>query len=266
MTSLVVLLPVYKDARGLGISLRSLGRADGEFDVVVVDDGSPEPAAAQSLLENGNGVITLRLERNAGIAVALNHGLRYILERGYQHVARLDSADTIAPDRFMRQVRFLEENPAYAAVSSFVDFVDPEGAILFRHRAPCSPRRILRRMHVENCMMHPGVMLRSSVLDDFGLYREDVPGAEDYELFLRLAKKHKLGVLPHVLTRCEYSRKGLSIAGRRRQQIERLRLQLRYFDAASPWSYYGLGRTLLGMLSPHAAVFRWKQTVSRLTT
>jgi hypothetical protein len=106
-------------------------------------------------------------------------------------------------------------------------------------------------------------MIRASALRETGLYREDVPGAEDYELFLRLSQRYKLAVLPEVLTYMEYAPGGLSIAGRRRQQRERLKLQLRYFDPGSPYSYLGIARTLLGMVTPQTAVFRYKRAFAR---
>ena len=82
---------------------------------------------------------------------------------------------------------------------------------------------------------------------------------EDYELFLRLARRYRLAVLPESLTCCEYSSGGLSVSGRRRQQRERLKLQLQYFDPLSPYSLLGIARTLFAMLIPHAAVYRLKR-------
>ncbi len=258
MTNLVVLIPVYRNQAGLDRTLANLRGARGSFDTVLVDDGSPRPLSAPLRLREGLDVTTLRLEKNRGIAGALNHGLRHILERSYSYIARLDAGDTIAPERFDRQLEFLEAHPSCSAVSSFVDFVDVRQRLLFRYRAPCTHARILRRLRLNNCLIHSGSMMRASVLRELGVYREDLPGAEDYELFLRMARRYSLAVLPEVLTRCEYSLSGLSVGGRRRQQWERVKLQLRYFDAASPFSFYGVARTLVAMLVPHRAVYRWK--------
>ena len=142
----------------------------------------------------------------------------------------------------------MDANPECAVVSSFVDFVDAEQAHLFRYRAPTDHAGIVRRIRFNNCLMHPGAMMRASALEQAGLYREDVPGAEDYELFLRFARRYKFAVLPEVLTQMEYSLTGLSIAGRRRQHWQRLRLQLRYFDPASPYSFWGWGAPCLPWL------------------
>ena len=193
----------------------------------------------------------------------MNHGLRFILDNGFRYVGRLDAGDTVAVDRFEKQLAFMESNPDHAVVSSFVDFVDSSRNLLFRFRAPSDHERIQRRMHVNTCVMHGGSMLRASALRESGIYREDVPNAEDYELFLRLGKQYKLAVIPEVLTWCEYSPQGISLQGRRIQQIQRLKLQLRYFDPLSPFSFYGIARTLIGMATPQQVVLRFKQAYMR---
>lgn len=263
MSRLAVLIPVYRSALGLHRTLESLKEAKGSFDVVVVDDGSPEPVSVPPHLRDDVMVSLLRLESNRGIAAALNHGLRQILQLDYSYIGRLDAGDTVVAERFVRQVKALDSDPGCAAVSSFADFVDASQALLFRYRPPCDHASILRRLHSNNCLLHSGTTMRAKVLREVGLYREDVPGAEDYELFLRMSRRYALAVLPEVLTRCEYSLTGLTVTGRRRQQQERLKLQLRYFDCASPYSFYGVARTLLAMVVPHGAVLRMKCAYSR---
>jgi glycosyltransferase involved in cell wall biosynthesis len=263
MTRLAALIPVYRNLAGLDRTLRSLREAYGSFDVVVVDDGSPEPVSVPSHLRDGVSVSLLRLQTNRGIAAALNCGLRHILALEYSYIGRLDAGDTVDAERFQQQVRFLDLNVGCAAASSFVDFVDASQTLLFRHCAPCNHESILQELHLNNCLVHSGTIIRASVLRETGLYREDAPGAEDYELFLRLSRNYELAVLPEVLTYCEYSQGGLSIAGRRRQQKERLKLQLQYFDPRSPYSFLGVARTLLAMATPQAAVFRYKRAFSR---
>jgi glycosyltransferase involved in cell wall biosynthesis len=250
---------VYRNQPGLDRSLQSLREAEGSFDVVIVDDGSPDPISALSQLRPDVSIALIRIERNAGIAVALNHGLRHILSHGYLYVGRLDAGDTVVPHRLERQTEFLASHPNHAVVSSDVDFVDPNAGVLFRYRGPRNPEQIAAKLHLNTCLMHPASMLRTDALREAGLYREDVPCAEDYELFLRLGRRYKLANLPEVLTRCEYSRQGISIKRRKRQQQERLKLQLRYFDPASPYSFYGVLRTLAALLVPQGMVLRFKR-------
>lgn len=258
MSNVAVLIPVSRNQRGLKRSLLSMRDASGSFDVVVVDDGSPEPITVPSQLRDDVPVSLLRLERNGGIAGALNHGLRHILERGYRYVARLDAGDSVARERFERQVHALDLSPGCAVVGSFIEFVDSNQAPLFCHRAPSIHQKIVQGLHINNCILHSGSMIRVAALKKVGLYREDCHGAEDYELFLRISRRYELAVIPEILTRCEYALGGLSITGRRGQQRTRLRLQLQYFDLGCWRSYYGVARTLLALLAPHTLMFRLK--------
>jgi glycosyltransferase involved in cell wall biosynthesis len=257
--SLAVLLPVYRNQLGLEQSLKSLESANGAFDVVVVDDGSPQQIYVPTEFLWGRKISLLRLSGNKGIAAALNHGLRYILERPYSYVGRLDAGDLVATERFTQQVRFLDSHPDCAVVSSFVEFIDAAQQSVFRHRAPCEDPRIRRALRLNNCILHPGTTIRARAFRECGLYREDVLGAEDYELFLRIARSHTLAVLPEVLTHSVYMSSGLSVSGRRQQQWTRLKLQLNYFDPASPYSFLGVARTFLAMMAPQAAVIRFKR-------
>jgi glycosyltransferase involved in cell wall biosynthesis len=261
--NVALLIPVYRNQLGLNRSLESLAKSEGSVHVFIVDDGSPKAITVPDQLRDDVPVTLIRLTTNRGIAGALNHGLRQILSRGYTYVARLDSGDTVAADRFQRQANYLDTNARVAVVSSFVDFVDSDQRFLFRYRAPSRHQEIVRQMHITSCVMHPGCMIRASSLKADGLYREDTPGAEDYELFLRLSKHFELAVIPEVLTRCEYSPNGISIAGRRRQQSQRLKLQLRYFDPQTPYSYYGVVRTLVAFALPKNAVLQFKRLCFR---
>jgi glycosyltransferase involved in cell wall biosynthesis len=264
MRERALLMPVYNNQLGLERSLRSLKEARGGFDIVIVDDGSPQAIVVSSQLREDIGVYLLRLERNGGIAKALNHGLHHILERGYRYVARLDAGDTVDCKRFDRQVDALDRNRACAVVGSFIEFVDANQERLFCYRAPSAHHKLVQSLHINNCILHSGAMIRAAALAEVGFYSEDHHGAEDYELFLRMSRRYELQVIPELLTRCEYGLEGLSVAGRRSQQRTRLRLQLQYFDLGCWRSYYGVARTLLALLAPHLLMLRLKVAFGRI--
>ena len=125
-----VLTPVYQDPDGLKRTMDSLkAQTIHDFDWIVVDDGSQPPIE----MDNEDLPFNVRiipLERNQGITAALNAGLEYILESGYDFVARLDAGDVALPDRFAKQLNFLRMHAEYGAVGSWVELVDPTGTTL----------------------------------------------------------------------------------------------------------------------------------------
>src|SRR4051794_41564980 len=86
------LMPVYNPApEKLARTLDSLMAQSEPADVVIVDDGSRQPIAG--MLEPRDNLKILRLDRNQGITRALNHGLAYVIDAGYEYAARMDCGD-----------------------------------------------------------------------------------------------------------------------------------------------------------------------------
>jgi glycosyltransferase involved in cell wall biosynthesis len=260
-----VLIPVYGSAATLRPTLESLRGAQrpARFATLVIDDGS-EPPLAPELAPQAEryaplGLRIERLPRNQGIVAALNRGLALARAMGADYVARLDAGDTVAPQRFVRQLRLLEAQPDLGVVGSDLDFVDEAGRPLFRFTGPRSDAETRRRMHVNTCLPHTSVMLRLSALD--GEYSYDYPAAEDYELFWRILGRARGLCIAEPLTTTVATAGGISLARRRSQLRSRLRLQWKHFDPARPESYLGIAMTLLFFLVPAGMVTALKNAV-----
>jgi glycosyltransferase involved in cell wall biosynthesis len=260
-----VLIPVYGAAEALLPTLESLlaARRPPRFATLVVDDGSEPPLAPQLAAHAARyaalGLRVERLARNQGIVAALNRGLELAREMSATYIARLDCGDTVAPERFVRQLACLEGEPGLGIVSSDLLFVDERGRRLFLLSAPRSDAEARRRMHINSCLPHAGAMLRLSALE--GAYSADYPAAEDYELFWRILGRWRALCIPEPLTTTVLTAQGISRVRRRSQLRSRLRLQWRHFDAARPESYLGIALTLLFFLLPVGLVTALKSAV-----
>ena len=249
--ALAVLTPVYNDAGGLARTLESLRTQKVDFDWILVDDGSKEPV----VIDDENlpfRIHCIRLDPNGGITAALNAGLQYILPHQYRWIARLDAGDEACPDRFLRQQKALENDPSLGAVGSWVECVDPAGNSLLIREMPASNEAIARRNKRASGMVHPAVTMRSETIRQVGMYREEYPAAEDFDMWLRIQKVAKLANIPEVLLRMEV-RPGSISTGRRSTQVNsRIRLLLREFNWLSPRNYAGLIVNLALSLVSHS--------------
>lgn len=248
MNQVALLIPVYKDQPGLELCLSTLP-GDFPVDVVVVDDGSDPPIQLPVVAPPHRGFL-LRLGQNQGIEHALNHGLSWILQQGYEYLARLDSGDVSLPQRFTKQVAFLGSHPEYALVGGQVRFVDAEGREVFRDRFPTSDQAIRRVMHARNCFIHPAVMLRTQALRELGVYSDRYKAAEDYELFFRILRNYKVANLGEEVVSVHLNPRGISLKKRRQQVLSRLKVMLHYFDPLIKESYLGLVKNLALLLAP----------------
>ena len=251
MRRIALLIPVYNNQHGLDRSLASIADSD-LVDVVVVDDGSA-PAVTVP-----DSVHLIRRETNGGIVAALNDGLRWILERPYKYVARLDAGDTTMRRRFDAQSVYLDGYHECAVVGCYVRHVDEKGNTLFINQPPRNHGRLARYMRRRNGFDHPSVMIRAEALRRVGLYRESARGSEDYDLWLRMLEHgYEIANLPMVYLRKEVTPG--QITARRWRSWPRLKVQLRHFDPRQPGCWVGVTRTMFALCTPRVAALRAKQ-------
>lgn len=185
--AITVVLPAYNCAPFIEEAVRSiLDQSFGDFELLVIDDGSTDDTAA---VVGSFGDPRLKLVRNDG-----NKGLVYTLNRGVEmasgkYIARMDGDDISVPERFRKQFTYLENNPATGLVTSVAELMDETGQPAGEwsdDRKYISARAIRRFLPHNNCIVHPAVMVRSDLLKIYG-FRPEQSQAEDYDLWLRLA-------------------------------------------------------------------------------
>ncbi len=254
-----VLIPAYNPSdNDLVQTLDSLRKSTYPCDIYIVDDGSDVPIGA--VLDGIPGITVVRLEQNGGIARALNAGLEVILERPYDYVARMDAGDICYPDRLAREVEFLDDHPEIAVVGGWARNIDEDtGKPIFIERTPDSPDAIRKALNYNSAMVHITIMARAEVLRRVGGYSENYPVAEDYELFRRITERFPIANIPSVLVDRRMSLNGVSFKRRRKQLRDRLRIQLRYFNAVDPSAWVGVLKTLVLFAVPVSVILKIKE-------
>jgi len=137
-------------------------------------------------------------------------------------------------------------------VGSDAEIRDESGQYCFDIEPPRDPAALARALHERAWLLHPSVMYRSEVLREVGLYTDRYQAAEDYEMFLRIAAKHEVGVVPEPLIVYVIRQGGISRRKVRLQAISRLRIQCLYFKWSDWLSYYGVLRTVGTLLLPQS--------------
>jgi glycosyltransferase involved in cell wall biosynthesis len=200
-----VLLPVYNAAAALPAALETtLAQTGASFEVVAVDDGSTDPSP-QILAHYARRDSRLRIlsRPHRGLVAALNAGLDAC--RG-ELVARMDADDRMLPGRLTAQAALLAQRADLAGCACPAR-VEPAATMtpgarryLDWNNSLITPRDIRRQVFIESPLIHPTVMLRRSVLEAAGGWRE-FDGPEDYDLWLRLLFDHgaELAKVPRTL-------------------------------------------------------------------
>lgn len=236
---ITVLLPVYNGADFLRPAIDSiLTQTFPDFELLVIDDGSTDDSREIAGAYDDPRIRLIENGRNLGLIATLNRGLD--LARG-EFIARMDADDISLPERFARQIAFLDANPGFGGCGTW--FEKCAGRACVTLRMPETPGLIRLFLVFDNPFLHSSMMLRRQLLDEHGLrYDPAFPHTEDYELWVRCSERMDLANVPDVLMRYRdhpgnvshrYSREQDSAAGRvRARQLRNLGLSPSQEDIA----------------------------------
>ncbi|HKH64918.1 MAG TPA: glycosyltransferase [Solirubrobacterales bacterium] len=190
-----VVTAVYNGERYLAEAIESiLGQSFADWELVIVDDGSTD-GSSRILAEYtaADPRVVVHRQENGGVAAASNRGLE--LARA-PLVARLDADDLSMPGRLEQQHRFLRDHPQVGMVGGQGAIIDRDGREVAEVRYPLDDAAIREQLERTTGFVHSSVMIRKEVLDQVGGYRSEFDGAEDLDLWLRIAAHTQLAHLP----------------------------------------------------------------------
>lgn len=184
-----VIIPAYNAAALIGETLDSvLAQEFEDYEIVVVNDGSPDtPALEQALRPYAERIVYLTQE-NGGPGRARNTAIH--ASRG-RYVALLDADDLWEPNYLSVQVAALEEDPTLDVVySNGVIFGDGPGAGNELMAEFPSPGEVtFESVLTCECTVLICAVMRREAVERAGLFDESLRGTEDFDLWLRILKQ-----------------------------------------------------------------------------
>ncbi len=190
-----VVIPSYNRRHTIERALDSVYAQSSPVDeVILVDDGSTDGIA--SLVANRYPQVDIRQQANLGVSAARNRG---IAAASSEWIALLDSDDSWLPKKIERVRQAHDEAPQYVLYHS--------DEIWIRHGLRVNPKNKHRKSGgwifeqcLPLCAISPSAsVIKRSVLHDIGLFDQDLPACEDYDLWLRLCHRFPVHYLDEPL-------------------------------------------------------------------
>jgi len=191
-----VLMPVYNGEKYLAEAIDSiLGQTFTDFEFLIINDASKDRTVEIIESYKDERIRLVHNEENLKLIATLNKGIE--LARG-KYLARMDADDISVPHRLERQVAYLEANPSVAVCGCWADMIGEDAGHIWKF--PMEHEAIKARLLFENCISHPGVTVRRSILNDPKLrYDPEYTHVEDWEFWSHISMKHRLHNIQEIL-------------------------------------------------------------------
>lgn len=212
-----VLMSVYNESEEeLKLAVESiLNQTYKDFEFIIVLDNPDNKERLQQLEDyaaEDSRIKILRNEKNIGLALSLNRAFE---QSSGKYLIRMDADDISIPERFQKQIDFMESTD-YDLICASYNCIDDEGNKADKIIHYYTERQIYNHLSIENVIHHPTVVMRREAFEKAGKYR-NFPCAQDYDLWLRmLAQGSSMYMMPEELL--YYRVSGESISSKKLHQ------------------------------------------------
>jgi len=196
MAAVSVVIPTFNRAQKVVRAISSvLSQTFADVEIIVVDDGSTD-GTKKEVEQFDDLVIYVAHSSNLGVSAARNTGIK---GSGAPLIAFLDSDDHWLPEKLAVQVCFFDEHPEAVACQT--------EELWIRNGRRVNPMKKHLKLSgdifepsLKLCLVSPSaVMLKRSLLDEVGLFDEDLPVCEDYDLWLRISCRYPIHLIKEAL-------------------------------------------------------------------
>lgn len=153
----LVIIPTYNEIENISAMIAKVLSLTEPFDLLVIDDGSPDGTAAivkEAIRSNGYKIHLIERSGKLGLGTAYLTGFRWALEHNYDYICEMDCDFSHNPDDLARLYKACVEGADVAIGSRYVTGVNvvnwPIGRVIMSYYASAYVRRMLS-MKVRDC-------------------------------------------------------------------------------------------------------------------
>lgn len=187
-----VIIPAYNVAPFIAETLDSVfAQTFTDYEVIVINDGSPDTVEFERVIEPYRERIHYIQQENGGASSARNAGLG--VAKG-EFIAFLDADDLWSPDYLTAQMQFIREHHCdLVCADAMITGDSPDaGKTYFETLMETAPAvgevTFLQLVGAEKSLITSGVVARRNQIFDVGLFDLALRNAQDFDLWLRLAR------------------------------------------------------------------------------
>jgi glycosyltransferase involved in cell wall biosynthesis len=225
-----VVIPAYNSGKLLGQTLESvLNQSFRDLEVILVDDGSTDDTTR--VADAFGPPVRVVRQRNQGPSAARNHGVE--VARG-PFIAFLDADDLWLPDKLRLQMELFDRRPELGLVYTNYQYTDGSKLLPLHRSAQKKPYEgwVFRQLLRDNFVATSTAVLRRECFRQVGGFDPKLRISEDYDLWLRIARKFEMGYAPPPLARYRFH--GRNVFGNLEERLDSRRYIFRKLARETP--------------------------------
>ena len=213
MESISVIIPIYNASQTIERCLQSVldQSYKAEYQIIVVNDGSTDNSLqiVESFIQKYHlSNIQIINKNNGGVSSARNAGMN--AAKG-NFIAFLDADDAWLPKKISQQINVFKNDPNVVLVGTAIN-----GIILKRYFFKTFSKMTvitLNNLLFKNFLCTSTVVMKKELLQNVGLFDENLKYSEDRNYFIRIAFNHKCILLNENLVNYGNGKRGFESSG-----------------------------------------------------
>ena len=200
MATISIVMPVYNSKEYLKEAINSiLDQTYTDWEFLIINEFGSDDGSKEIIEEYAKVDKRIKLIQNKerlGIAASMNVGID---AASGKYIARMDADDISLPERFKKQVEFMEKNSDIGMCGVKVEIF---GSNPFEWTLETDKNKLATNILFYSPSVHPTIMIRKEILDKYNLrYNKNYKASEDYELFANICSVTSVANIDEVLFR-----------------------------------------------------------------
>lgn len=195
-----LILPVFNGERYLEQAVDSVLAQDyGDFEFLICDDASSDRSGGMIGSRKDRRIRLFGNIKNLGLFKTLN---RLIRESTGEYIQLWAQDDIMKRNCLGEEVAFYEKHPDVGFCYCARDIIDGSGKVILPFSRDMTPDVIAPELAAQIMFYHgsiagsiSNVVIRRAVLDEMGLFREDMRLAADFDMWIRISEKYPIGFI-----------------------------------------------------------------------
>jgi glycosyltransferase involved in cell wall biosynthesis len=210
-------MTIYNASSYLHASIKSLlNQSFTDWELIAINNGSTDNSLKIISNYSDKRIKIYNFKKNIGRVQALRFAFN---QSNAEFIAILDADDIACPQRFIKQIKFIDKDPKIALIATWAKYINQKGEVIGTFKPSVLQGKLQDYLGWTNPFPHSSVLIRSKYLKEVGGYPLNFKWGHDMALFIKLAARYPIGIIDQYLCHIRIHDSNMTTSPTQRLQI-----------------------------------------------